>query len=175
MIMKILDRFYSLLQPGWRVLDLGAGEGKQAKHMAGLGMKITAVDRKPPKEKYASISWNTLPIQEWMVKLSDDDFFDAILARNSLQSFEKPMVQGELFPILSRCLKSGGLFAIETFYKEPVPPFDHPFKSLWDETELKRSFAGWEVIASETQEEHTPDLSGRPRDFYKTGLLVRKP
>jgi len=173
--MKILDQFYSLLQPGWRVLDLGAGEGKQAEHMAKLGMKVIAVDRKPSKKKDASISWNTLPIQEWMAKFSNDDFFDAVLARNSLQSFEKAVVQGELLPILSNHLKSGGLFAIETFYKEPVPPFDHPFKSLWNETELKKSFAGWEVIASEMQEEHVPDLSGRPRDFYKTGLLVRRP
>ena len=173
--MKILNQFYLLIKPGWRVLDLGAGEGKQAKQMIELGAKVIAVDRKAPKEMDEAISWNTSLVEEWVADLSNNDIFDAILARNSLQFFDKDIVRNELLPILSNHLKSGGLFEIETFYKEPVPPFDHPFKSLWTEDELRESFVDWKVVASEMGEENTTDLSGKLRDFYKTGLLVKKP
>ncbi len=174
MKMKILDSFYSLLKPNWVVLDLGAGEGKQARHMKELGVKVVAVDSKTPKEKDDSISWNILPIQEWVIQLNETDVFDAILARNIFQFFDKNMVEKELIPILSKHLKTGGILAIETFYDEPVPPFDRPFNSLWDEEELKKNFIGWEIISSGMEKEHTTDLSGSFRDFYKTGLLVKK-
>jgi len=173
--MKILDQFYSLLKPGWRVLDLGAGEGKQAKQMTDLGMKVTAVDSKKPQEQDPAVSWNVLPIQEWIITLSNNDIFDAILARNSLQFFKKDMAQDELFPILSKHLKSGGLLAIETFYKDPEPPFERPFWSYWDEDELKMNFVGWEIIQSGMGKENNPDLAGRLKDFYKTWILVKKP
>ena len=173
--MNILDQFYSSLKPDAVVLDLGAGDGKQAKRMTELGAKVIAVDRKPPKEADPSISWNILPIEEWVVKLSDNDTFDAILARNILQFFDKNMAVEELLPILSKHLKSGGLLAIETFSQEPVPPFERPFKSLWTEDELKNNFTGWEILSSQMQMQNALDLAGRPRDFYRTVLLARKP
>lgn len=175
MKMKILNQFYGLLKPNWRVLDLGAGEGKQAKQMLEFGVKVVAVDKKEPKEKDGAISWNVSPIEEWIIHLAEEDFFDAILARNSLQFFDKAIVENKLLPTLSKHLKSGGLFEIETFFKEPEPPFANPFRSLWTEDELKKIFIGWEVIASEIGKENTTDLNGQLRDFYKTCLLFRKP
>ena len=157
------------------VLDLGAGEGKQAKHMIELGVRVIAVDRNIPKEKDESITWKNLPIQEWLVRLHDNDLFDAILARNVLQFLDKTLIEIELLPILSKHLKKGGIFAIETFYDEPVPPFEHAFNSLWNSDELKKNFIGWDIITSEMEKEHTTDLSGRLRGFYKTGLLMKKP
>ena len=173
--MMLLKEFFNLLKPSWRILDLGAGEGNQAKRMVELGMTVVAVDKKSPKEKDEQISWNIMPVEDWVVTLSDNDLFDAILARNSLQFFDKTTVEKELLPILSKHLKSGGLFEIETFYKEPIPPFANAFKSLWTVDELTKNFGDWEVIASDMRKENTTDLSGNLRDFYTTGLLLRKP
>lgn len=173
--MKVLDHFYSLLKPGWHVLDFGAGQGRQVKQMTELGMKVMAVDNKQPTEQTTSIEWKILSIQEWIVRLSENDIFDAILARNILQFFTKEKVQQELLPVLSKHLKSGGIFAIQTFYKDPEPPFERPFWSYWNEDELKANFTDWEIIVSVMHKENNPDTTGKPRDFYKTELLLRKP
>ena len=173
--MKILDSFYALIKPDWVILDLGAGAGRQAKFMTGLGARVIAVDSQEPKEGGDLVVWNILSIEEWVVQLNEDDVFDAILARNIFQFFTREIIEKKLFPILSKHLKSGGFFAIETFHKEPVPAFEHSFSSLWSVEDLKKNFVGWEVIASAMEEENTTDLSGNLRDFYTTSLLLKKP
>jgi SAM-dependent methyltransferase len=40
-----VTRFAPLIPPGGRVLDLAAGGGRHARHLAGLGLAVTAVDR----------------------------------------------------------------------------------------------------------------------------------
>ena len=172
--MRILDTFYSSLKPGWRVLDLGAGEGKQAKIITGLGATVVAVDIKSPKVNIPLVTWNTLSIEEWIKRPFDNNPFDAVLARNIFQFFEKEYLKGVLVPGLSERLKSEGLIAVETFYKEPDPPFERPFKSFWNETEIKEIFQGWKIVASETEDGPGLDLSGKMRDFFRTGFLAQK-
>lgn len=171
----IFDKFYSFIEPWFYILDLGAGAGKQAAEMVRLGAKVLAVDNKEPPERGDGVEWNILPIQEWIMDITEDQQFDAILTRNVLQFFKKDLVVEELLPILSRHLKSGGLFALETFYQDPDPPFERPFWSYWNEDELKTNFSGWEVVVSMMRKENGPDSNGKLRIFYKTGLIVKRP
>lgn len=171
----VLDQFFNLIKPGFYVLDLGAGSGKQAAKLVELGANVLAVDRREPPEHNSGIEWVISPIGEWIVHIPESTRFDAIIARNVIQFFEKGFVVKKLLPVLSEHLKNGGVFAIETFYEGPTPPFEQSFLSYWTKDELKENFPGWEIVVSEMKKEKGHDLTGNTREFSRTGLIVRKP
>jgi 2-polyprenyl-3-methyl-5-hydroxy-6-metoxy-1,4-benzoquinol methylase len=163
----------SHLNPGMTVLDLGAGEGRQAEEMAKMGAKVIAVDRREPSAKHPNIEWAIQPIEEWVKTLDPSLMFDAIHARNIIQFFPYEWTLGTLIPLLQSHLKPGGFMSIETFYKNPVPPFERPFSSLYSLDDLSPLFADWNTIHSSMEEIDTHDLQGFPRHFFGTSLLVQ--
>ena len=44
----LADSLHALIRPGMRVLDMGTGSGIGAIVAAGLGARVTAVERRPP-------------------------------------------------------------------------------------------------------------------------------
>lgn len=158
-----------------RVLDLGAGAGHQAITFRDAGMKVTAVDIQLPKSLPEDINWVEAKGEEYLESLADTVKFEAIFMRNILQFFDREWTEKQLPTLLATHLSPVGPTVINTFYKDPNPPFDHPFRSLYTVQELERLFAGWTIELAEQFEKDGLDLSGHPRHFFITQLVASRP
>ena len=170
--MEFLERFYKLIQPGFRVLDLGAGQGKQAKKALELGTQVIAIDRDEPMSRDPAIQWHIEPIEQW-INSAEIHSFNAVLVRNVIQFFDKKFVADTLLPKLKTLAKEKGVVAIETFYRNPEPPFEKDFLSYWTKDELENNFADWEIIYSTMYAADGKDLGGQDRRFYRTNLIAK--
>lgn len=103
-------RFAPLLGVGASVLDVAAGSGRHARYLAGLGMRVEAVDR----DHVALAALRGVPgVSTRVADLEDgtwpyaDCKFDCIVVTNYLH---RP-----LFRALCESLSAGGLLIYETF------------------------------------------------------------
>jgi SAM-dependent methyltransferase len=163
-----IDAIESGLGGPARVLDLGAGSGREAVWLALRGWDVLAVDnqedvlarlqasarawRTPVRSLKLDLrrQWNTLPRQS----------FELVLMCRFLLR--------ELFPPIRDWLVPGGYFLVETFTTEAAA-FGKPRNPnfLLKRHEIRDAFSSWECVAS--RERYLPD--GRPL----AGELVRKP
>lgn len=128
MIDTWLETFAFHLKTGCRVLDLGAGSGRFARLFASQGAIITALDRERGDEDGKGVTWLEAPIETALDDLLGQDRFQAVFARHVLQYFETDWVTKRLIPVLAEILEPGGVLAVETFARPPMPPFaeQHP-------------------------------------------------
>lgn len=103
-------RFAPLIHAGGQVLDVAAGAGRHARHLAGLGLRVEVVDRDAEALcRLAGVTGVTAHIADlehgpWPYAGRQ---FDAIIVANYLH---RP-----LFPHLLTALAAGGLLIYETF------------------------------------------------------------
>jgi SAM-dependent methyltransferase len=103
-------RFASLIRAGGEVLDLACGEGRHAQPLAGLGLRVEAVDR--DAEALATLA-GVENVRARRADLEDGAWpyagrgFDGIVVTNYLH---RP-----LFPYLVAALAAGGVLIYETF------------------------------------------------------------
>lgn len=169
------NTFLGLIEPGTKLLDLGAGSGKYSNMAVKQGAIVTAVDHKAPKELGPGVTWHTAEIQDWIDGISDTSQFDVVLMRNVLQFLERSYVERALIPKLKEITAPGGHLAIETFWREPDPAFKRPFTSLWSLNDLKALVDGWEIILENEFSEDRTALVGSKHEFGITDLVLRKP
>ncbi len=165
--------FLGSLAPGHRVLDLGAGEGDFARMFCERGAKVTAVDHTIPQSKDGAIECVRIRVEEF-IEGKDRGSYDAVFMRNILQFLQKHWVFATLFPWLGGHLKQGGIIGIETFSRDPEPPFNHPMRSLYTAKELLEHFLLWQDLCVQEYEHDGPDMRGTLRHFFITDLIVRK-
>ena len=170
---EFTSEFISLIRPGSRILDMGAGIGTFSQMFADKGALVTAVDIKIREGLDENIASKKLKVEEFVMHNSND-IYDVAFMRNILQFLDKEWVFEILFPWLDEHLTRGGVVGIETFYKEPMPPFDHALRSLYTIRELAEHFLLWQELYSEQYEEYGPDMSGNFRQFFLSDLIVRK-
>ena len=103
-----VERFYSLIPNGGRVLDLACGSGRHAIPLANSGYNVTAVDKDlselPTHERIVQVHANLEDGTPWPLP---DRTLHGIVVTNYLH---RP-----LFPILIDSLVSGGVLIYETF------------------------------------------------------------
>lgn len=169
---KFVNIFIENIEPGHKVLDLGAGSGEYSQMFAEKGAQVTAVDSKLPDFLDNSIISHKMSIEDFISE--DDSQYDLVFMRNLIQFLDKQWVFESLFPWIEKHLNKDGIIGIATFYKDPVPPFDHSMRSLYTLDELSQHFLKWQEIFKEQREHDGPDLSGKTRHFFINDLIVKK-
>jgi SAM-dependent methyltransferase len=103
-------RFAHLVAPGARVLDLASGAGRHARHFAGCGCHVLAVDRDAGSlamlEGVAGVTTRAVDLETGAWPFAEERF-DAIVVANYLH---RP-----LFPHLLAALADDGVLLYETF------------------------------------------------------------
>ena len=123
-----------------RVLDLACGGGRHARHLAGLGHEVTAVDREP--QSLAAVRFVRADLEDGSPWPLPGEQFQGIVVANYLH---RP-----LFPLISRALAPGGVLIYETFmagnerFGKPANP-----AFLLLPGELWAAFGGLHIIAFE--------------------------
>lgn len=164
---------FDRLRPGAEVLDLGAGDGRFSNLFAKHGAVVTAVDYKDKHAKGTEVDFVRMDIKDYIEQVSTRQY-DLIFMRNVIQFLDKAWVLQTLLPWTDQHTKSGGDIAIETFHKDPRPPFAHPMRSLYTLDDLVGDAARWEVVYKQQYEHDGSDMSGAVRHFFTTDLIVKK-
>jgi len=151
-------RWAPLITPG-RVLDLACGGGRHARHLAGLGHEVTALDREP--QPLESIRFVRADLEDGSPWPLPGEAFQGIVVANYLH---RP-----LFPLIERALATGGVLIYETFMlgnerfgKPSNPAF------LLRPGELWRAFGSLHIIAFEQ------GLSLQPKRAMVQRLCARR-
>lgn len=167
------NTFLSYIQPGQHVLDLGAGDGKFAQMFVERGGKVTAVDTHPININDAMIVSKQMTIEDFCVTESAEKY-DLIFARNAIQFLDKNWALESLLLWMEEHISSNGIIAIETFYQEPEPPFDHPMRSLYTLKELTGYFMSWNELYAQEYSHVGLDMGGQTHKFFVSSLIVQK-
>ena len=169
---EFTKKFLDLVWPSQTILDLGAGIGTYSEMFADRDALVTAVDKHIPNQIGDNITCVRMTAEKFITQ--DEHIYDGAFFRNIMQFFDKTWTFEHLFPWLGNHLKPGGVIAIETFYQEPNPPFDHPLASLYTMQELQQYFGSWQEIYARHYEHKGSDMSGRNRQFYISDLIIRR-
>lgn len=172
-IRDFTNTFIDCIKPGCRVLDLGAGEGKFTQMFLERGAIVTAVDTQPPAFQDAKLTVKKMKIEDFCAS-KGNEHYDLAFARNVIQFLDKSWVYETLFPWIDKHLVKGGIVAIETFYQDPEPPFDHSMTSLYTLKELTSYFVTWKEIYAEEYSHLDFDMSGQTRKFFISSLIVQR-
>lgn len=165
--------FLSGIKPGQRVLDLGAGGGDFVRMFVDRGARVTAVDPRIPEIQDVMINSKRMEIEEFCAA-ENPDRYDLIFARNVIQFLDKNWTLENLFPWMEEHTSQQGIIAIETFYKDPEPPFDHPMRALYTLGELMNYFMPWKDIHAREYSHQGLDMNGQARKFFVSSLIVQR-
>ncbi len=170
----------------WKVLDLGAGEGKNAVFLAGLGGRITAVDissvalskfhLQPNYDNYKNninrVNCNILDVA--FEELS----FDLIIAYGILHCLSDKEEIKRFVQRLKKWGKSGSYFIGATFTDAIPPPSIQDYlgiEAFLSAGEFEELFGDWSVVCSEDAiitESHP--TSGLSHQHSITRLIAKK-
>lgn len=156
------------------MLDLGAGEGKQAEFFARVGIKVTAVDQTAPPVRLRGVDWHVCTVESFLASLNETDTYDIIFNQNLIQFLSKEFVTQTFFPTLTRHLAPDGLMATRTFWRDPVPPFKQACASLYMLEELLPHFTGWNILLQRQFDYRGKDLREQERQFYITDVIAKR-
>lgn len=159
------------VQPGSRLLDLGAGQGAQAHLFATLGARVTAID--PLARAADRVEWVAMSVEQWC-STEPRRSYDIIFTRNLLQALERKWVLDLLLPTVAARVNERGIVAIETFFAPPEPPWEGAPPSTFTVKELATRFA-WPVVHSLESVEQGHDMSGVARRFHVARVILEKP
>ncbi|SIS74426.1 SAM-dependent methyltransferase [Phaeovulum vinaykumarii] len=170
------------IAPGGRVLSLAEGEGRNAVHLAGLGLEVHALERSPvaraKARKLAQECGVTIALEDADLTAHDwpEAAFDAVLG--IFIQFSAPDDGARILAGAGRAVRSGGLVLLHGFARRQVdygtggPP---DVAKLWDLDLLRAAFPGWAV---EVAEDYDADLGeGRGHDGRAAliDFVARKP
>lgn len=170
---QFTKQFLSHIQAGWRVLDVGAGDGYFSRLFVERGAIVTAIEPNLVIDGNESIKVVKTSIENF-VKDNQGGDYEAIFLRNVIQFLDKDWVINTFLPWTDERLAPNGVIGIETFFKEPLPPFEHPTVSLFGLEELLDGFSGWQTLLKGSYEHSDFDMKGTRRLFFTTDLIVQK-
>lgn len=141
---------------GRRLLDLGAGEGRDSVYFAEHGFEVYAVDVSPAGLEKATRLARARGVEITTIEGDANEFtfpkpVDIVFSTGAVQ-FIEPEVRPRQFRRFRRATNPGGLHAIFAFVDHPdVPPAPDttPDQYLLDRDELQGYYADWETVHSE--------------------------
>jgi len=171
-----LEQAAALFQKPGGALDVGAGAGRDTKHLLRLGWRVTAIDASPS----AAEALRSLPLQHNLrvvVSAAEDfapDTYDLVNAQFSL-----PFIARQHFDETVRRLRDsvrpGGVMAATFFGTHDewnVPGSQQTFSTRSD---IERLFAGWDVIDLTEAEADGHTADGTPKHWHIFHLIARRP
>lgn len=157
--------------------DLGCGRGDQARQLAEIGCRVTAVDRHlPPEAKdLPRLNFRRQDLRNWTYKVPEDPF-DFVFCRNALHFLPEPLVYNQMLPRIREGLRPGGVVGIAAFYRRPEPDIPAHILSLHTLNRLTEVFQGWEILYAKDDPRDGPAML-QPGTFtwFTSRLVVRKP
>ncbi len=128
--------------PVGRTLDLAAGRGRNAVHLAGLGHRVVAVDLERP-------ALDEIRALDPAIALARIDLDRAAFRPASVDSIVcVNFLDRTLWPHFATWLRPGGMILLDTFLVDQRS-LGHPRNPafLLERNELLRAFASWRVLA----------------------------
>jgi 2-polyprenyl-3-methyl-5-hydroxy-6-metoxy-1,4-benzoquinol methylase len=146
--------------PECRVLDLGAGEGKNAVYMASFGADVLAIDISPialsrftfqpnydiSKSRIKTVNQNVLDIE------FEENSFDIVIAYGILHCLDSTTEILKMISKIKRWTKLKGFFIGATFTDEmPIPKIQEYLsdEALLKKGEMQQQFSDWKILFTE--------------------------
>ena len=159
---KTISEIFSFDLTGLEILDLGAGEGKNAVYLANLGAQVTAVDVSEIALSKFNFQPNYNLCCDKITILNDDilnldlspNHFDIILAYGILHSLPS---KEDIYSMIARIkllVKNCGYFVAATFTDSIPPPAIQQYldkESFLKPGELQDLFKEWKIIYTEDE------------------------
>jgi SAM-dependent methyltransferase len=170
-----------LALPGQRVLCVADGEGRNAVHLAKLGMDVTAFDLSPTavSRAQALAQQAGVAVQTHVAGWDDWDWsqpFDMIAA--IFIQFADPDLRARQFADMARALRPGGRLVLHGYRPEQVgrgtggPPF---VENMYTEDMLRAAFAGWHIARCAAYERDQQAGSGHVGPAALIDFIATKP
>lgn len=145
--------------------------------MADAGVKVTAVDRHKVSKSHKNIEFICADIYDWIPEQKEVAVtYDAVLLANVLQFLDPAWVGEQLIPFLKEKVVDGGYVGIESFRKDPEPPFKRKIDYFYNEGTLQDYFSeGFSIQWVDEYDDIRPDLAtGAERKFFLVGMVVQR-
>ncbi len=162
------------VQPGSRVLDLGAGNGWFARQAVERGAVVTAVDLKDAPQELSGLRWIKQDVVSFVANWPTQESYDIIFSRNLIQFLSGEWVKKSFFPTALQHLDPHGIFALQTFFQDPEPSFERPLISRYTAEALQENLSSLKITHLRQFNENAPDMKGIPRTFFITNCIAQK-
>jgi tellurite methyltransferase len=150
-------RYFTDLHPhlaGWRILDIGCGEGKNAAFLASLGAEVLAIDVSAAALSNARRHWGAIPRVTWtqgsVTSLPwGPETFDAVIAYGLLHCLSSlDEIRGAIAR-LKRTTRPGGFHVLCAFNTGIQELRAHQgFRPcLMAHDEYRNSYSDWRIVA----------------------------
>jgi SAM-dependent methyltransferase len=135
------------VEPGGKILDVGASESTLCLSLATLGYQVTAIDPRPNPLRHELLEVVEAPIEEW----EHDGEFDAVVCLSTIEhigvgAYEQEAsdrrVDLEAMKRMRELTKPGGLLVVTTAVG---PASAGELGRVYDRDGLDELLAGWEV------------------------------
>jgi tellurite methyltransferase len=143
---ELLTRFASLLPPGGRALDLACGAGRHSLFLAGLGLRVIAIDRslaaldegrELARLRGLRVDWVRADLESYPLPTMAFDVIACFYYRDP-----------GLYAPLRAALRPAGLIVYETYTRDQLHFSSGPRNPahLLAPGELLDAFGGWDVL-----------------------------
>lgn len=179
----IVEELMSLLPAGGRVLDVGAGQGRNALALAQRGFEVDAVEGHETgavqiRERAEALGLTNLHSHHAQIEALalQPETYDAICFVNVLQFFP-PTEAATLLTRLKEATKGGGYHGIIVPIEASDALMAQLQARLWSEAEIREVYADWAVESCESFETTSVATNAQGERELCKGLkvLVRKP
>lgn len=166
---------------GWRLIDIGAGEGRDAVFFAERGLDVYAVDVSPAGLDKAHRLAEERGVGVSTIEADANEFefpepMDVVFSTGAVQ-FIRPAVRRRQFERFQRATNAGGLHAVFAFVEHPdVPPAPDTTDDqyLFGRDELQSYYRDWEPVYSE-ETVFDDDSGGVPHQHAARIHIARAP
>ncbi|HCU70803.1 MAG TPA: hypothetical protein DIC35_03575 [Candidatus Moranbacteria bacterium] len=172
---KYVVRIPELIKSG-KILDIGAGEGRNSLYLAQKGFDVTGVDiSKEAIDKLLNFSKkNKLNINGIVKSITDFEFneqYDAIISVATLHLINKD----DLFELINKMkkkTKKNGLNLLTVFTDKDAGREQFPDLYFFNENEIRDIYNDWEIIEHTTYNKE--ESHGKPHIHNICVLIARK-
>lgn len=170
------------LPRGARILSVADGEGRNSVHLAGLGMRVTAMDSSDVAQEKAralalargvSVDFRLADIEAWKW---EPDRWDAVVA--VFIQFAGPDLRDRIFSGMRRTIVPGGLLLLHGYTPRQVeygtggPPCA---ENMYSEALLRNRFAGMDLLHLTEYDAEITEGTGHAGMSALIDLVARKP